>query len=166
MRKVEKDMLTAIREQASRKVSSNTEVVIHRNKHHVAVWADVHLFGNHIARWHYPVESGHYAGPNVADRGARDLPTLTMEPFRCSVTTKSRLNALLNALAAQVGQRAAPGIVQRDWTWYLTIPVGGDNHDPWLKHTLYGDTVMHVAYVPQWGGFRAVESEYPLDFAA
>lgn len=103
MRTVEKNLIRLLRQDKTGKASSNTEVKRHPE---VRSYLQVYLFGKHIAT--YSTVSGNI---NVKDAGWR------------TVTTKSRLNALLGAFAPGYG------ITQRKHQWYLLAP--GGNEGPW-----------------------------------
>ena len=91
MRKIESDMINAIKRGINWK-SSNSEVYTNDNNASL-----VYLHGNHIA-------TVTHNKLTVFDGGWQ------------SNTTKSRLNALINAFA----DGYSCGIFQKNWTWFLT----------------------------------------------
>lgn len=147
MRKVEKQMISAIMQSKDWKLKHD-EVVISRNQHGTPVHADVYLFKNHIARWFYG-----YSGRPVE---------LAFTPVVCSVTTKGRLNALLGQLGACAGQRA-PGIYQRKGVWYMDAGPGAA-----VCHIGH-DELWRVYWSRQWDGWQTSgvsRSSGSLDAAA
>ena len=95
MRKIEQDMNTAIRYRRNMS-KQNTSVRCYTD------CVDVYLHGNHIASLDTATNS-----LTLKDGGWQ------------SVTTKSRLNALLDEFVPSMG------IFQKDWTWYLSDRLDG-----------------------------------------
>ena len=96
MRKIEMMMNSAIRYRKNFS-SGNTSVRCFKDRNGITTDVDVYLHGNHIAT----------AGPNflhIFDGGWQ------------SVTTKSRLNALINEFC----DAFTCGVYQKDFTWYVT----------------------------------------------
>ena len=91
MRKIEERMVQAIRDRENFTLS-NTSVKVYDND------LEVELFGNLIAR--------------LTDDGILTLFTWCKEEYR-SMTTKSRMNAILQGL------RLNCAIIQRNGSWYL-----------------------------------------------
>lgn len=108
MRKIEELMLHAMAEMKNFK-SGNTRVSIESKNVNDNV-AIVTLHGNEIAMWHPRMDSLF-----IYDGGWE------------SVTTKSRLNAILSRFTEGYG------IIQRDWHWYIAGPGehSGDAKRPW-----------------------------------
>ena len=95
MRKIEQDMNRAIRYRRNMS-KQNTSVRCYTDS------VDVYLHGNHIAT----LDTATHA-LTIKDGGWQ------------SVTTKSRLNALLDEFAPSMG------IFQKDWIWYLSDRLTG-----------------------------------------
>ncbi len=101
MRKIEQQMNAAIR--CRRNFSKdNTSVRCFKNRNGITTDVDVFLHGNHIAS---------------LDTASNQL-TIKDGGWQ-SVTTKSRLNALLDEFAPSMG------IFQKDWVWYLSDRLSG-----------------------------------------
>ena len=100
MRKIEQEMNTAIRYRRNFS-KANTSVRCYKING-VTTEMDVFLHGNHIAS--LDTVSNHLT---IKDGGWQ------------SVTTKSRLNALLDEFAPSMG------IFQKDWVWYLSDRLTG-----------------------------------------
>jgi len=97
MRKLEREMNQAIRGQRNW-AGSNTTVFTTDN----GLESTVYLHGNHIATYFHDERK-----LQIFDGGWQ------------SVTTKSRLNALLDEFAPSMG------IFQKDWVWYLSDRLSG-----------------------------------------
>ena len=82
--------------------SGNTSVRCFKNRNGITTDVDVYLHGNHIAS----VDTATNA-LTIKDGG------------RQSVTTKSRLNALLDEFVPSMG------IFQKDWVWYVSDRLSG-----------------------------------------
>ena len=95
MRKIEMMMNSAIRYRKNFS-SGNTSVRCFKNRNGITTDVDVYLHGNHIAS----LDTASNA-LTIKDGGWQ------------SVTTKSRLNALLDEFVPSMG------IFQKDWCWYL-----------------------------------------------
>ena len=95
MRKIEEQMNTAIRYRRNW-ASSNTMVRVYKEV------VEVFLHGNHIASLDTATHK-----LTIKDGGWQ------------SVTTKSRLNALLNEFVPSMG------IFQKNWTWFLSDRLDG-----------------------------------------
>lgn len=108
MRKVHQEVLNAVHFQKNMR-RGNYEVRVcydaggmERGEPSVA---DVYLFHNHIARWHY--ERGH------------ERSKLTINPVVCSATTKGILHELLVELSYTMDSRPTMRLYQRQYQWYL-----------------------------------------------
>lgn len=107
MRQVEKKLIKLLRENRTGKASANTAVSAHpSNPSHLAVT----LHGNTIAVYQ-PFTTGGGWRLMLSDCGWQ------------TVTTKSRLNAILDAFAPGYGIR------QENYVWYLIRPNGDET--PW-----------------------------------
>ena len=95
MRKIEMMMNSAIRYRKNFS-SGNTSVHCFKNRNGITTDVDVYLHGNHIASLDTATNA-----LTIKDGGWQ------------SVTTKSRLNALLDEFVPSMG------IFQKDWCWYL-----------------------------------------------
>ena len=82
--------------------SGNTSVRCFKNRNGITTDVDVYLHGNHIAS----VDTATNA-LTIKDGGWQ------------SVTTKSRLNALLDEFVPSMG------IFQKDWVWYVSDRLSG-----------------------------------------
>ena len=100
MRKIERDMNTAIRYR--RNMSKQNTSVRCFKTNGVTTDIDVFLHGNHIASLDTATNA-----LTIKDGGWQ------------SVTTKSRLNALLDEFVPSMG------IFQKDWTWFLYDSLDG-----------------------------------------
>ena len=100
MRKIEQDMNTAIRYRRNMS-KANTSVRCFKTNG-VTTDVDVFLHGNHIASLDTATHK-----LTIKDGGWQ------------SVTTKSRLNALLDEFVPSMG------IFQKDWVWYLSDRLSG-----------------------------------------
>lgn len=147
MRKIEQQMVAAILNRKNMRSGWNrdlqapaTEVIVHRDRDHEEVFADVWVFGNHIARWVYP-------RPYVRTQ-------LFFMPVVCSVTTKGRLSALLDELG-RWQHAVPPSLYQRQFQWHLEIPIGPMNREPWIIHNIEADDVWRVAYNVEHEQFKA-----------
>ena len=101
MRKIEMEMNSAIRYRRNFS-KANTSVRCFKNRNGITTDVDVFLHGNHIAS---------------LDTASNQL-TIKDGGWQ-SVTTKSRLNALLDEFAPSMG------IFQKDWIWYLSDRLSG-----------------------------------------
>ena len=101
MRKIEQEMNSAIRYRRNFS-KANTSVRCFKNRDGITTEMDVFLHGNHIAS---------------LDTASNQL-TIKDGGWQ-SVTTKSRLNALLDEFAPSMG------IFQKDWVWYLSDRLSG-----------------------------------------
>ena len=101
MRKIERDMNTAIRYRRNFS-KANTSVRCFKNRDGITTEMDVFLHGNHIASLDTATNQ-----LTIKDGGWQ------------SVTTKSRLNALLDEFVPSAG------IFQKDWVWYLSDRLSG-----------------------------------------
>jgi len=101
MRKIERDMNTAIRYRRNMS-KQNTSVKCFKNRDGITTEMDVFLHGNHIASLDTATNQ-----LTIKDGGWQ------------SVTTKSRLNALLDEFVPSMG------IFQKDWVWYLSDRLSG-----------------------------------------
>ena len=101
MRKIEQQMNAAIRYRRNFS-KDNTSVRCFKNRDGITTEMDVFLQGNHIAS---------------LDTASNQL-TIKDGGWQ-SVTTKSRLNALLDEFAPSMG------IFQKDWVWYLSDRLSG-----------------------------------------
>ena len=101
MRKIERDMNTAIRYRRNMS-KQNTSVKCFKNRDGITTEMDVFLHGNHIASLDTATNQ-----LTIKDGGWQ------------SVTTKSRLNALLDEFVPSAG------IFQKDWVWYLSDRLSG-----------------------------------------
>ena len=101
MRKIERDMNTAIRYRRNFS-KANTSVRCFKNRDGITTEMDVFLHGNHIASLDTATNQ-----LTIKDGGWQ------------SVTTKSRLNALLDEFVPSMG------IFQKDWVWYLSDRLSG-----------------------------------------
>ena len=101
MRKIERDMNTAIRYRRNMS-KQNTSVRCFKNRDGITTEMDVFLHGNHIASLDTATHK-----LTIKDGGWQ------------SVTTKSRLNALLDEFVPSMG------IFQKDWVWYLSDRLSG-----------------------------------------
>ena len=101
MRKIERDMNTAIRYRRNMS-KQNTSVKCFKNRDGITTEMDVFLHGNHIASLDTATNA-----LTIKDGGWQ------------SVTTKSRLNALLDEFVPSMG------IFQKDWVWYLSDRLSG-----------------------------------------
>ena len=101
MRKIEQDMNTAIRYRRNMS-KQNTSVKCFKNRDGITTEMDVFLHGNHIASLDTATNA-----LTIKDGGWQ------------SVTTKSRLNALLDEFVPSAG------IFQKDWVWYLSDRLSG-----------------------------------------
>tara|TARA_Y100001938_G_scaffold4383_2_gene5496 strand:+ start:928 stop:1317 length:390 start_codon:yes stop_codon:yes gene_type:complete len=93
MRKIEREMVQAIKDRRNWK-SSNTEVLMDVDNS----FASVYLHGNHIAEYQYNTEE----------------LVITNAGWR-TVTTKSRLNALINEFL----DGTKNGVYQKNHRWYV-----------------------------------------------
>ena len=100
MRKIEQDMNTAIRYR--RNMSKQNTSVRCFKTNGVTTDVDVYLHGNHIASLDTATNA-----LTIKDGGWQ------------SVTTKSRLNAILDEFVPSMG------IFQKDWTWFLRDSIDG-----------------------------------------
>ena len=82
--------------------SGNTSVHCFKNRNGITTDVDVYLHGNHIASLDTATNA-----LTIKDGGWQ------------SVTTKSRLNALLDEFVPSMG------IFQKDWVWYLSDRLDG-----------------------------------------
>ena len=101
MRKIEMMMNSAIRYRKNFS-SGNTSVHCFKNRNGITTDVDVYLHGNHIASLDTATNA-----LTIKDGGWQ------------SVTTKSRLNALLDEFVPSMG------IFQKDWVWYLRDSLDG-----------------------------------------
>ena len=101
MRKIEQDMNSAIRYRRNMS-KQNTSVKCFKNRDGITTEMDVFLHGNHIASLDTATHK-----LTIKDGGWQ------------SVTTKSRLNALLDEFVPSMG------IFQKDWVWYLSDRLSG-----------------------------------------
>ena len=101
MRKIEQDMNTAIRYRRNMS-KQNTSVKCFKNRDGITTEMDVFLHGNHIASLDTATHK-----LTIKDGGWQ------------SVTTKSRLNALLDEFVPSMG------IFQKDWVWYVSDRLSG-----------------------------------------
>ena len=101
MRKIEQEMNSAIRYRRNFS-KANTSVRCFKNRDGITTEMDVYLHGNHIASLDTATNA-----LTIKDGGWQ------------SVTTKSRLNALLDEFAPSMG------IFQKDWVWYLSDRLSG-----------------------------------------
>jgi len=101
MRKIERDMNTAIRYRRNMS-KQNTSVKCFKNRDGITTEMDVFLHGNHIASLDTATHK-----LTIKDGGWQ------------SVTTKSRLNALLDEFVPSMG------IFQKDWVWYVSDRLSG-----------------------------------------
>jgi len=101
MRKIEMMMNSAIRYRKNFS-SGNTSVRCFKNRNGITTDVDVYLHGNHIASLDTATNS-----LTLKDGGWQ------------SVTTKSRLNALLEEFVPSMR------IFQNDWTWYISDSLDG-----------------------------------------
>lgn len=113
MRKVHQNVIAAIRNQ-KRMRQGNYEVKIGHDNRFVNAVADVYLFGNHVARWHYRAGHNEYA-------------KLTICPVVCSNTTKGILHELLVELAHT--QHGFLRLYQRNYQWWLETTNGFEGQD-------------------------------------
>ena len=101
MRKIERDMNSAIRYRRNMS-KQNTSVKCFKNRDGITTEMDVFLHGNHIASLDTATHK-----LTIKDGGWQ------------SVTTKSRLNALLDEFVPSMG------IFQKDWVWYVSDRLSG-----------------------------------------
>ena len=101
MRKIEQEMNRAIRHRRNFS-KANTSVKCFKNRDGITTEMDVFLHGNHIASLETATNK-----LTIKDGGWQ------------SVTTKSRLNALLDEFVPSAG------IFQKDWVWYLSDRLTG-----------------------------------------
>ena len=101
MRKIEEEMNRAIRYRRNFS-KANTSVRCFKNRDGITTEMDVFLHGNHIASLDTATNQ-----LTIKDGGWQ------------SVTTKSRLNALLDEFVPSAG------IFQKDWVWYLSDRLTG-----------------------------------------
>ena len=101
MRKIEQEMNAAIRYRRNFS-KANTSVRCFKNRDGITTEMDVFLHGNHIASLDTATNQ-----LTIKDGGWQ------------SVTTKSRLNALLDEFVPSAG------IFQKDWVWYLSDRLTG-----------------------------------------
>jgi len=101
MRKIEQEMNSAIRYRRNFS-KANTSVRCFKNRDGITTEMDVYLHGNHIASLDTATNA-----LTIKDGGWQ------------SVTTKSRLNALLDEFVPSMG------IFQKDWIWYLSDRLSG-----------------------------------------
>ena len=101
MRKIEMMMNSAIRYRKNFS-SGNTSVHCFKNRNGITTDVDVYLHGNHIASLDTATNA-----LTIKDGGWQ------------SVTTKSRLNALLDEFVPSMG------IFQKDWVWYVSDRLTG-----------------------------------------
>ena len=101
MRKIERDMNSAIRFRRNMS-KQNTSVKCFKNRDGITTEMDVFLHGNHIASLDTATHK-----LTIKDGGWQ------------SVTTKSRLNALLDEFVPSMG------IFQKDWVWYVSDRLSG-----------------------------------------
>ena len=101
MRKIEQDMNSAIRYRRNMS-KQNTSVKCFKNRDGITTEMDVFLHGNHIASLDTATHK-----LTIKDGGWQ------------SVTTKSRLNALLDEFVPSMG------IFQKDWVWYVSDRLSG-----------------------------------------
>ena len=101
MRKIEMMMNSAIRYRKNFS-SGNTSVHCFKNRNGITTDVDVYLHGNHIASLDTATNA-----LTIKDGGWQ------------SVTTKSRLNALLDEFVPSMG------IFQKDWVWYVSDRLSG-----------------------------------------
>ena len=96
MRKIEQDMNTAIRYRRNMS-KQNTSVRCFKNRDGITTEMDVFLHGNHIASLDTATHK-----LTIKDGGWQ------------SVTTKSRLNALLDEFVPSMG------VFQKNWDWFVS----------------------------------------------
>ena len=101
MRKIEMEMNSAIRYRRNFS-KANTSVRCFKNRNGITTDVDVYLHGNHIASLDTATNA-----LTIKDGGWQ------------SVTTKSRLNAILDEFVPSMG------IFQKDWTWFLRYSIDG-----------------------------------------
>jgi len=101
MRKIERDMNTAIRFRRNMS-KQNTSVKCFKNRDGITTEMDVFLHGNHIASLDTATHK-----LTIKDGGWQ------------SVTTKSRLNALLDEFVPSMG------IFQKNWEWFVSDRLTG-----------------------------------------
>ena len=101
MRKIEQEMNSAIRYRRNFS-KANTSVRCFKNRDGITTEMDVFLHGNHIASLDTATNA-----LTIKDGGWQ------------SVTTKSRLNALLDEFVPSMG------IFQKNWTWFLSDRLDG-----------------------------------------
>ena len=101
MRKIEQDMNTAIRYRRNM-AKQNTSVRCFKNRDGITTEMDVFLHGNHIASLDTATHK-----LTIKDGGWQ------------SVTTKSRLNALLDEFVPSMG------IFQKNWEWFVSDRLTG-----------------------------------------
>ena len=101
MRKIEQEMNRAIRYRRNFS-KANTSVRCFKNRDGITTEMDVFLHGNHIASLDTATNQ-----LTIKDGGWQ------------SVTTKSRLNAILDEFVPSAG------IFQKDWVWYLSDRLTG-----------------------------------------
>ena len=101
MRKIEEEMNRAIRYRRNFS-KANTSVRCFKNRDGITTEMDVFLHGNHIASLDTATNQ-----LTIKDGGWQ------------SVTTKSRLNAILDEFVPSAG------IFQKDWVWYLSDRLTG-----------------------------------------
>ena len=101
MRKIERDMNSAIRYRRNMS-KQNTSVKCFKNRDGITTEMDVFLHGNHIASLDTATHK-----LTIKDGGWQ------------SVTTKSRLNALLDEFVPSMG------IFQKNWEWFVSDRLTG-----------------------------------------
>mgnify|MGYP000010924314 FL=1 len=101
MRKIEQDMNTAIRYRRNFS-KANTSVRCFKNRDGITTEMDVFLHGNHIASLDTATHK-----LTIKDGGWQ------------SVTTKSRLNALLDEFVPSMG------VFQKNWDWFVSDRLTG-----------------------------------------
>ena len=107
MRKIETQLIQAIRDKRNWQSSNTRTKYVPASAHNEGDYVEVYLFGHNIA--------------SVAD----DRIVFSDCGYQ-TVTTKSRLNAIFNAFG-----RSGEGISQRKFNWYLQRP---NQEDLWIAH--------------------------------
>lgn len=118
MRKAHQFVIECIRNQKNGKQGNCRVTIGHGSPDFEPRVADVYLFGNHVARYHY-------------ERGY-ERAKLTLCPVVCSNTTKALLNELLCELSFAQQGKAELFLYQRQFQWYLECTNGlrGDEAIP------------------------------------
>ena len=112
MRKIEQQMIDAIKSETDWK-SGNTKVVNFFNDSHKCVVSSIFLHGNLIAE-------------------VTDNDMMIFDGGWQSNTTKSRLNALCDEFCM-----AGEGVFQQDFTWYVRLFVGAINGQKVFKNVKF-----------------------------